>query len=43
MRVAKSDFMKSEIKYSGRVVSEEGAKPDPNAVAKLRDWEILRN
>ena len=43
MRVAKCDFMKSEIKYLGRVVSAEGVKPDPEAVAKLRDWEFPRN
>ena len=43
MRVAKCDFMKSEIKYLGRVVSAEGIKPDPKAVAKLRDWEVPRN
>ena len=43
MRVAKCDLMKSEIKYLGRVVSAEGVKPDPKAVAKLRDWEIPRN
>ena len=43
MRVAKCDFMKSEIKYLGRVVSAEGIKPDPKAVAKLRDWEKPRN
>ena len=43
MRVAKCDFMKIEIKYLGRVVSAEGIKPDPKAVAKLRDWEIPRN
>ena len=43
MRVAKCDFMKSEIKYLGRVVSAEGVKPDPKAVVKLRDWEIPRN
>ena len=43
MRVAECDFMKSEIKYLGRVVSAEGVKPDPKAVAKLRDWEIPRN
>ena len=42
MRVAKCDFMKSEIKYSGRVVSAEGVKPDAKAVAKVRDWEIPR-
>ena len=43
MRVAKCDFMESEIKYLGRVVSAEGVKPDPKAVAKMRDWEIPRN
>ena len=43
MRVAKCDFMKSEIKYFGRVVSAEGIKPDPKAVSKLRDWEVPRN
>ena len=39
MRVAKCDFMKSEIKYLGRVVSAEGIKHGPKAVEKLRDWE----
>ena len=43
MRVAKCDFMKSEIKYLGRVVSAEGIKPDSKAVAKLRHWEVPRN
>ena len=43
MRVAKCDFMKSEIKYLGRVVSAEGIKPDPKAVAKLRGWDIPRH
>ena len=43
MKVAKCNFMKSEIKYLGRVVSPEGIKPDPKTVAKLRDWEIPRN
>ena len=42
-RVAKCDFMESEIKYLGRVVSAKGIKPDPKAVAKLRDWEVPRN
>ena len=42
MRVAKCYFMKSEIKYLARVVSAVGVKPDPKAVAKLRDWEIPR-
>ena len=43
MRVTKCDFMKSEIKDLCRVVTAEGVKPDPKAVAKLRDWEVPRN
>ena len=42
MRVAKCDFMKSEIKYLGRAVSAEGVKPDTKAVSKVRDWDIHR-
>ena len=43
MRVAKCDFMKSEMKFLGHVVSEEGVNPDPKAVAKLRGWKIPRD
>ena len=43
MRDAKCDFMKSEITFLGRVVSAEGVKPNPKAVAKLRGWQIPRN
>ena len=35
-------FVKSEIKYLGRVVSADDIKPDPKAVNKLRDWDIPR-
>ena len=35
--------MNSEIKYLGYVVSAEGIKPDPKALAKLCDWEVPRN
>ena len=42
MRVVKCDFMKSEIKYLGRIISAEAVKSDPQAVAKIRDWEIPR-
>ena len=41
MRVAKCDFMKSEIKYLGHVVSAEGVKPDPKAVAKILTGKFL--
>ena len=43
MRSAKCDFMKSEIKNLGCVVSAEVIKPDHKAVSKLRDWEVPRN
>ena len=43
MRVARCDFMKSEIKYLGRMVSAEGVKPDPKEIAKLRDLDVPRN
>ena len=42
MRVSKCDFMRSEIKYLGRVVSAHGIKPDPKAVNKLIDWDTPR-
>ena len=42
IRVAQCDFMKSEIKYMGRVISAEDIKPDPKAVSKLRDWDVPR-
>ena len=35
--------MKSEIKHLGRIVSAQVKKPDPKAVAKLRDWDIPRS
>ena len=35
--------MKCEIKYLGRVVSAEGIKHDPKAIAKLRDCDIPRS
>ena len=38
--VSKCDFMKSEIKCIGRIVSAEGIEPDPKAVSKLHDWNI---
>ena len=43
MRVTKCDFMKSEVKYLGRVVSVEGIKQDPEAVSELHDCEVPRN
>ena len=43
MPVSKCDFVKSEFKYLGRIVSVEGIKLDPKAVCKLRDWDIPRN
>ena len=38
MRAEKCDFMRPETKYLGQVVSAEGIKPDPEAVAKIQEW-----
>ena len=38
MRAEKCDFMRTETKYLGRVVSSEGIKPDPEAVIKIQEW-----
>ena len=38
MGAEKYDFMRTETKYLGRVVSAEGIKPDPAAVSKIQDW-----
>ena len=40
MRVSKCDFMRTEFKYLGRVVSADGIQLDPKDVSKLRDWDI---
>ena len=37
-RAEKCDLMRTETKYLGRVVSAEGNKPDPEAVAKIQEW-----
>ena len=38
MQVEKCDFMRTETKYLGRVVSAESIKPDPEAVIKIQEW-----
>jgi len=43
MRAAKCDFMRTETKYFGRVVSAEGIKPDPDAVIKVQNWIAPRS
>ena len=43
MRAEKCDFMRTETKYLGRVVSTEGIKPDPAAVSKIQEWMPPRN
>ena len=37
MRAGKCDFMRTETKYLGRVVSAGGIKPDPEAVVKIQE------
>ena len=43
MRAEKCDFMRTETKYLGRVVSAEGIKPDPAVVSKIQEWMPPRN
>ena len=43
MRAENCDFIRTETKYLGRVVSAEGIKPDPAAVSKIHDWMPPRN
>ena len=38
MRAEMCDFMRTETKYLGRVVSAGGIKPDPEAVVKIKYW-----
>ena len=38
MRAEKCDFMRTETKYLGRVVSAESIKPDTAAISKIQDW-----
>ena len=43
MRAEKCDFMHTETKYLGRVVSAEDIKPDPEAVTKIQERMPPRN
>ena len=43
MRAAKCDFMRTETKYLGKIVSVEGNKPDPDAIAKVNSWIAPRS
>ena len=43
MRAEKCDFMRTETKYLGRIVSADGIKPDPEAVTKIQEWLPPRN
>ena len=43
MRAEICDFMRTETKYLGRVVSSEGIKPDPAAVSKIQEWMTPKN
>ena len=43
LRAEKCDFMRTETKCLGRVVSAEGIKPEPEAVIKIQEWSTPRN
>ena len=36
-------FLRSEAKFLGRIIDGEGMRPDPEAKAKVQDWEAPRN
>ena len=42
-RVSKCSFMKTQTKYLGRVIKQDGMMPDPKAVVKLQQWNPPRN
>ena len=43
MRAAKCDFMREQTKYLGRIISEEGILPDPDAIVKVKQWIAPRS
>ena len=43
MRAEKCDFMRTETKYLGRVVSAEGIRPNLEDVTKIQEWMSPRN
>ena len=40
---SKCSFLRSEAKFLGRIIDGEGMRPDPEAIAKVQDWEAPRN
>ena len=42
-RLHKCHFNQSEISYLGHLVSQEGIKPDPAGIEKVRDWPQPKN
>ena len=43
LKASKCEFLKSEVKYLGHVVSEEGVKTDPEKLDALRSWPVPGN
>ena len=43
MRAEKCEFMRTEPKCLGRVMSAEGIKPDPAVLSKIQEWMPPRN
>ena len=43
MRAEKDNFMRTETKYLGRIVSANEIRPNPEAVAKVQEWLPPRN
>jgi hypothetical protein len=40
---AKSSFAQKEIKYLGRIVNEQGIRPDPKKVEAVQTWPVPKN
>ena len=43
LKASKCEFLKSEVKYLGHVVSEDGVKTDPEKIDALKTWPIPKD
>ena len=43
LKGSKCEFFKTEVKYLGFVVSEEGIKTDPEKISVIKNWPELTN
>ena len=43
LNIEKCKFFKSEVKFLGHIVSEDGIRPDPAKIQKILEWPTPRN